>query len=203
MKEMIIGDIEKIKDVLKYKSSDRAKDLQEQLIPKYETKIKNIHSGLHSRSVAVINTMYHGTKTNDINYLKNLEILKGKLEMLLIEESKPKDQPVSPFNFNTYNNSNSSSDNHADNTLSNTNSNTVSIELLFEQAKKNIDDNDSLTDDEISEILSKIEELESLHNSNEKPRTKWSKAKETMTWLFDKGSKVAVEILPLITEVIK
>ena len=193
MEQMILGDIQKIDSI---DTIHDAKVYQKLLVSKYRNEIPNIDKDLDKGYPAL-----NGGTGIQADYMQNLQNLKGKLEMFLAkiqdEKNKPKEKSVSPVSIVNTN----SSDNHANNTLSNTN--TVNIELLFEEAKKQIEDNDSLSDEDITEILNKIEELEDLCKSDEKPRNKWSKAKETMTWLFDKGAKVAEVVLPLITEAIK
>ena len=60
-----------------------------------------------------------------------------------------------------------------------------------------------MSDAEVGEILNRINELEELHNSEESPRSKWGKSKQVMSWLLEKGPKIASTFLPLIQEVIK
>lgn len=59
----------------------------------------------------------------------------------------------------------------------------------------------SLTDNETKEILDKINEIETIINSNEKKKTKWEKAKPVLTWLADKSFDVGVAILPLLLKI--
>lgn len=207
MEENLLKDLKRIEVVICGTDRISSEELQIELVAKYRGEIDHIESDLDDGFVD-INGNVNDRKPD---YIRNLKTIRGKLQILLAkikdEKKKPRVQlSSSPLISNTtYNNS--SSDNNANNTLSNANtnenSNTINVELLFEEAKKQIEDNDSLSEEDISEILGKIEDLESLCKSDEKPRTKWSKAKEIMTWLFDKGAKVATIVLPLITEAIK
>lgn len=207
MEETILKDIRRIEN----KDYYRAEDLQTELVAKYRGEILHIDEDLDQGYVGFSSSAYDV----EPNYLSNLINIKAKLEVLLAkmrdEKNKPQTQPVSPIKLDLVNNnnSNSNSDNHStnssdnNNTLSNTNNNTVDVKLLFEDAKNKIEDDTSLGEEELQEILAKINELEELHDSDERPRNKWNKSKEVMTWVLTKGAKVASIVLPLITEVIK
>ena len=200
MEEIILKDILRIEGV--GSNIDNAKILQKELVAKYRNEIPNIVKDL-DRGYPALN----GDTGRCPNYMQNLTNIKAKLELLLVkirdEKNKPQIQPVSPISF--VNNNNNHSDNHSNNHISNTNnnSNTVDVKVLFEDARNKIEDDTSLGEEELQEILGKINELEELHNSDERPRSKWNKSKEVMTWVLSKGSKIASVVLPLITEVIK
>ena len=206
MEEIILKDIRRIEDI--GVDSDNARLLQKELVSKYRNDIPNIEKDLDRGYLAI-----NGGTGRCPNYIQNVINLKAKLEVLLakIREKKkqPKEQPVPNVSFVTNNNNHNNSDNHSSNinnnnlSNNNNNSNTVDVKLLFEEARNVIEDDISLGEEELQEILAKINELEQLNNSDEKPREKWEKAKGAMTWLFTKGPKVATTILPLITEVIK
>lgn len=214
MEEMIMDDIIKINIVLKdlsdsflndyyeyrVKHMDAAKETQRQLVSKYRNEIPHIEKDLD------IDIDEYFDSDSEI-YINNLNNLKVKLEVLLINKKDEKSMHIkqSVLPVSIVNNNNNSSDNNSNNNLSNTNNNTntVDTKVLFEDAKKKIDDDISLNDQDVEEILAKINELEELHSSDEKPRSKWNKSKEVMTWLFEKGPKVASTILPLITKVIE
>ena len=59
----------------------------------------------------------------------------------------------------------------------------------------------SLTDSEIDEILSKIDELENIVNSSDRKTKKWDKAKGIIKWVADKGVDVGISLLPLILKI--
>lgn len=195
MEEVILRDIERINKSL---YSVLAEDLQRELIAKYRGEINHIEHDLD----------YGDFDENDKpippDYSSNLINIKAKLEVLLAkirdEKAKPKEQPVSPVSVVTTNNNTSSSNNQSTNTFSN--NNTIDVKVLFEDARRKIEDNDSLTDTEIEEIIQRISELEELHSSDENKRSKWTKSKEILKWVIDKGATVASEVLPLITEII-
>lgn len=196
MEEIILKDILRVEDV--GSNIDNAKILQKELVAKYRNEIPNIVKDL-DRGYPALN----GDTGRSPNYRQNLINIKAKLELLLVkirdEKNKPQIQPVSPISL--VNNNNNHSDNHLSNT--NNNSNTVDVKVLFEDARNKIEDDTSLGEEELQEILGKINELEELHDSDERPRDKWNKSKEVMTWVLSKGAKVASVVLPLITEIIK
>lgn len=144
------------------------------------------------------------------NYERNLRVIKDRLELYLsrykdeqVHDFKELNQSQIPVNVNVNNTNTSSSDNHSTNKNSNANTANIDLKVMFEQARKTIDDDESLNDIEVSEIIERINQLEELASSDENKRSKWNKCKEVMTWLFEKGAKVAGTILPLITEIIK
>lgn len=203
MEETILNDIGRIKESLA--TSSFAEGLQKELVAKYRAYIPDIEQDLDS---GFVDFTWSG-KNGEPDFRSNFINLKAKLEMLLVKikdensRSKEKSSPlVHVTNTNSSDNhSTNSSDNN--NTLSNTNNNTVDVKVLFEDARNKIEDDTSLGEEELQEILGKINELEELHDSDERPRSKWNKSKEVMTWVLTKGAKVASIVLPLITEVIK
>lgn len=202
MEGTISKDIERIIDIISTNSNNDevTRTLQKELVAKYRNEIANIDKDL-DRGVIALN----GGAGRSPNYVLNLNNIKAKLEILLAklryERSRPKEQSAPLVNVTNTN----SSDNHSNNNnnLSNTNNNTVDVKLLFEDARKNIENDTSLSDTEVEEILNRINELEEVHNSEESPRSKWSKSKQVMSWLLEKGPKIASTLLPLIAEVIK
>lgn len=195
MEETILKDLERIEKTL-YCSDWETEGLQRELVAKYRSKIDHIASDLDQGFC----DFSHSGNDRLPDYTSNLIGIKGKLEVLLAqikdEKNRPKEQPFPQISLVNTN----SSDNHASNTLSNTN--TIHVELLFKNAKDTIENDTSLGDAEIDEIMQKINELEALHSSNENKRSKWSKSKETLKWVIDKGAKVAEVVLPLITAII-
>lgn len=194
MEETILKDIRRIEQT----STDyEASILQKELIAKYRGEIDHIEHDLDYGDY----DMEYGGYDRSPYYTENIVHIKGKLEVLLAKIRDEKNKPqTQPYIVNTNTNTNSS-DNY--NNLSNTNNNTIDIKVLFEDARNKIEDDTSLSDAEVEEILDKINELEELHKSDERPRGKWAKSKEVMTWLYDKGAKVASTILPLIIKVIE
>ncbi len=79
--------------------------------------------------------------------------------------------------------------------------NNVNISIIFEEIREKIEDMTSLTDQETKEILDKINEIESVINSNDKKKTKWEKIKPVLIWLADKSFDVGVAILPLLLKI--
>lgn len=84
--------------------------------------------------------------------------------------------------------------------IANTNQNSINISS-FTEVKKKIENMSSLPDDEIEQILQKLNELEKVINSDERKSKKWSKAKEIAQWVLDKGADIALAILPLLSNI--
>ena len=70
--------------------------------------------------------------------------------------------------------------------------------ISFEDARKIINDMSSLPENEIEEIQNKINAIEEIVNSKDSKSKKWTKAKEIVKWIADKGVDVGITLLPLL-----
>ncbi len=87
---------------------------------------------------------------------------------------------------------------HSESNNDNINKNSLTNEVLsFQEAKQTIENMSMLPDDQIDEILQKIEELERITNSSERKSKKWEKAKDIIKWIVDKGFDIAKILLPI------
>ena len=71
----------------------------------------------------------------------------------------------------------------------------------FSEVRNKIEEMGSLTDSEIDEILSKIDELENIVNSSDRKTKKWDKAKGIINWVATKGVDVALTVIPLLMKI--
>jgi hypothetical protein len=76
------------------------------------------------------------------------------------------------------------------------------LSSLFQAARNKVEYDESLSEQEMKEILAKIDEIEEISKSDEAKNKKWFKLRPTMEWLGTKGLSVAVNILKLITAVL-
>ena len=189
--QVLLHDLDNLDKTIEQNNILRAMSLKIELANRYKEKIDDIEIYLD----------------DDMDYMSSLiglrEELRKYLSNIFNENEESKSQTGCVVHICNNNSSNNNVNNTQSNTNSNANTNTINVELLFEEAKKQINENDSLSDENIAEILSKINELENLYKSDKNSRSKWSKAKEILTWLLDQGVQVATKILPLITETIK
>ena len=86
-------------------------------------------------------------------------------------------------------------------TINNANSVDVSVNVSFSDVRKQVEDMTALKEEEIQEILQKIDELEKIANSNERKTKKWERAKGFLKWLADKSVDVGIALLPLIMKI--
>ena len=84
--------------------------------------------------------------------------------------------------------------------ISNSNENTINLQT-FSEVRNKIENMGSLSDPEIEEILSKVDELEEIVNSSDRKTKKWDKAKEIIKWVADKGVDVAMTLIPLLMKI--
>lgn len=87
---------------------------------------------------------------------------------------------------------------NATNTNSNVNNNTIDIKTLFENTKREVENNGSLTEEEIEEIIEKINEIESISKEEISRPKKWGKLKAVINWMTTKGVDIGVKVYPLI-----
>ena len=87
------------------------------------------------------------------------------------------------------------------NTNTNTNENNNSVSVTFESVRDKVNNMTSLPDEDIEEIQKRIDEIEEIVNSKETKSKKWSKAKEIIKWIADKGVDVGIALLPLILKI--
>lgn len=84
--------------------------------------------------------------------------------------------------------------------ISNNNENTINLQT-FSEVRNKIEEMSSLTEAEIEEILSKVDELEEIVNSSDRKTKKWEKAREIINWIATKGVDVAMTVIPLLMKI--
>jgi len=73
----------------------------------------------------------------------------------------------------------------------------------FNQVTERVVDDDSFTDEEKSEIFSKINELKVLLNSKDEKPAKWEQIKPILAWLCMQDLRLASIFIPLAADVLK
>lgn len=168
-------------EVLEAQDSPKADKLIDKIISVFGNQIKNIEQGLDSYSYRLSEREY--------DYLGDIEKLRDKLYLLLSQSKK--NEPRSSERPGIVVNNN--------NTNTNTNNVSVDISVLFQKAREDIESNQSLSEQEIQEVLAKIDEIEKVSKSSDPQNKKWFKLRPTMEWLGTKGVMIAIPILNLIT----
>lgn len=85
--------------------------------------------------------------------------------------------------------------------ITNTNENKVDINVSFGVVRRQFENMSTLSDAEIREILSKIDQLEKIVKSSDRRTNKWENAKEIVKWIADKGADVGIALLPLLLQI--
>lgn len=75
---------------------------------------------------------------------------------------------------------------------------TIDMVLSFNNARDMISDLTTLTDEQVSDLQEKIDELESIVESDDKKREKWKKAAPLFKYMIDKGVDIAKIVFPLV-----
>lgn len=85
--------------------------------------------------------------------------------------------------------------------ITNTNENKVDINVSFSDVRREIVNMSALPDNEIEEILNKINELEKIVKSTDRKSKKWENTKGIVKWIADKGVDVGIALLPLLLQI--
>lgn len=171
---------------------------------------KSLYS-LHRIDVKPISTLGAGKSSNEFgeNELRrirdSLEMHLAK-EMLALEKEKYRGTNLSLESKSESNNSISdvakvSDSGNSTNTITNTV--TLDLKAIFDNARKVIEDDEALCEEEVQEIISKINEIEKIGNEDTSRPQKWRKLKDCVTWTSTKGVKIAMQVMPLIMKVLE
>ena len=120
------------------------------------------------------------------NQYNKLEIEKLKY----LNKANKKDDIGRTININCESNINSRS-----NLINN---NILDIINLFKNVRNDIENNALLQEDEVNEIIEKINEIENISKEDISRDKKWNKLKSIVNWLTNKGVDIAIKIYPLI-----
>lgn len=177
---IILADIAKIDAVLADSQSNEQLELHKYLDGKYQSCISNWGLSMYE---------YHPQYGFQYDYISNNEtrenliLMKAKLEAFI----------------QGWNTLDSSTSNSSD--VNVTVNNQVNISVTFEQARSQIKDMTSLTDEQTQEILDKIAEIESVYKDSGSKKSKWEKVKPILVWLADKSFDVGMALLPLLLKI--
>ena len=143
----------------------------------------------------------------ELEHIKDALILHRANKKYEIEVEKCKSHNVSlksehrsenPINLRDIGNIKDSGNSINTNSNVNMNNNTIDITTLFEKTKREIENNGSLTEEEIEEIIGKINEIELISQEEISRPKKWGKFKSVINWMTTKGVDIGVKIYPLI-----
>lgn len=176
-KKMVDNDIEEIDIVIN--EEKYTNEFYKGIIAKYHNYIRNLGDGLYGYSQTA--KFYCDEEGESLKH--NLIILKGKL---------------SAFKAHGY--SNNEKETGTNITFSNSNVNQISISATFNNVREKIEEMTSLREQEIQEILEKVNELENIINSKERKSKKWESCNSIIKWIADKGVDVGISLLPLLLQ---
>lgn len=187
-KEMLSDDIEQIKSALENQSmnEDEKQQLYLSITAKYHSCVSQLGTGLYQYSAE---QGYYGEVTGD-----SLEYNLKQIYYKLIT-----------FRLLNYPGLGSAITNAPNTVLTitntNTNQNQNTMTVSFDAVREKVDNMTSLSDEDIAEIQKRIDEIEEIVNSKESKSKKWSKAKEIIKWIADKGVDVGIALLPLLLKI--
>lgn len=127
-----------------------------------------------------------------IEDLKSLIDEFGLYEKETIQEKK-RTSTVPNLNVNINNTNNNSNVNNNNNSI-----NVMSIDDI----RESIEENTYLSDNDKSELLSKLEEIKELQTSSDSKSKKWEIGKKLLSFVLDKGADIAIMFIPQILKAI-
>ena len=179
------ADIKRIDEALDSNNKDVLSEVHSYIDCKYQVAIIDWGLGLYGYSPEYGLVVDDSTGVDSLS--ENLKKMKAKIEAY--GEGK-----------NVRNNERSSTINDISvNAISRSRSDvTIDLVLSFNNAKDMISDLTTLTDEQVNELHEKINELESIAESDDKKREKWKRAAPLFQYMIDKGIDVAKIVFPLI-----
>ena len=125
---------------------------------------------------------------------KDINLIKGKLETFIVN---------SGYDY-TYNNKTNEIVVNNLNVNENKKSNKIDFEVNLKNIFSIIEENTSISQEEIEEIISKLNSIEEIvKDENLKRPKKWQKIKEIGKYILDKGIDISIVALPYILDVMK
>lgn len=176
-KKMVDSDIEEINRVIN--EEEYTNEFYKGITAKYHNYIQNLGDGLYGYSPT--SKFYCEEEGESLKH--NLIVLQNKL-----------------IAFRAYGYSNNEKEIGTNITFSNSNVNQISISVTFNDVREKIQEMTSLREQEIQEILERVDELEYIINSKERKSKKWEMCNSIIKWIADKGVDVGISLLPLILQ---
>lgn len=183
---MVDEDIQKCSDTLGSNFDEKKwKALHVELTAKYSTHITDIGSDMYGFFVQ--GNLFDVDSMGENSLRHNLFVLKNKL--------------VAFKNYGYKNRKKLSSDNgiNIQNNLSATQTQTVN--LSFENVKRQVENMTGLSEAETKETLNKVDEIKAIVELQEPKKSKWQKIKPILIWLADKSVDVGIALMPLILKI--
>lgn len=156
---------------------------------KYE--LREVHSRMISKYANIIDGF--ADNLQNIFYDENGNIRKQNIETMR--------QKLVLFKAMGYTNIFSKELNGPQVSVNNVNQNTILNNISFEQVRNDVENMTTLREEEINDILEKIEEIEKLVQSSERKTKKWEKAKPIIMWIADKSVDVGITMLQLLLKI--
>lgn len=175
-------------DIGKIQKSDSLSDTEQfalfkQIVAKYVGVINNLYDGLYGYWVPnghkTIN--YAVLQNSPENVKENLQFLCGKLELAEAGFGLVRTIPAQASSSNKINIQNN-----------------FTPSISFEDARSEIKNIAGLTNEQVKDALSRIEEIEKATNNSKTEKMRWEKIKPILVWLGNSSFELAKVILPLI-----
>lgn len=178
--DMVSKDIERLSNISNL-SKEELLTLHREIDGRYQACIKNWYIGLWCVNREGTSLFYGQLYDCPTVIVQNLQMIKAKLETFQYQMNAIRlPEPAS--------------------TQVNVTAN-LNVNVTFEQVRSQIEGMSSLTNEETTEILQKVSEIEDVVKSNDTKKSKWEKTKPVLKWLADKSCDVGIALLPLLMKI--
>lgn len=177
--DMINADICEIEN-MNQRSFPELMRLHRKLDGRYQACIQDWRKSLWGADYEGTNIAYHLLEDEPEEVKDNLEMMKAKLEAFRFQMNAVAmpELPTTQVNVTT----------------------NVNVTISFDEVRKKIEENGSLSQEQTDEAISKINELEEISKSNISRKSKWEKVKPIIAFAMDKGADLGIAILTLIVQ---
>lgn len=183
----ILSDLKRIDAAIDNGTNTERLKLHRELDARYQTCVNGWYLGLWGvvhRENSATNIEYGYIDDSPMEIQENLEMMRTKIETYYkyrvnAIQSAPSNQPITQISVTT----------------------NVSVNITFEQARSEIKEMSSLTNEQTQEVLERIDEIERVINTDTSKKTKWEKIKPVLIWLADKSYDLGKTILPLLLKI--
>lgn len=180
-------DLERIDNIIKNGTKLECLKLHRELDARYQTCIKDWYLsmwGVVRNSNSTIYIEYACIEDSHSEIVENLEMMRTKIETYHKYRVNAIDSPTSKQQM----------------TQINVTTN-VSVNITFEQARSEVTEMSSLTDEQTREVLEQIDEIERIIKTGSSKKSKWEQIKPVLKWLADKSYDLGKTILPLLLKI--
>ena len=179
-------DLKRIDEMIEEGTDQERLKLHRELDARYQTCIKDWYVGLWEAmcgETSLVCIKYSCLERYPREVTENLEMMRTKIDTYQYQMNAMRpassNQPITQINVTR----------------------NVSVHITFEQARSEVKEMSSLTDEQTQEVLERIDDIEQIINTDSSKKSKWERIKPVLVWLADKSYDLGKTILPLLLKI--